>query len=123
MMMITKTILLRYVSFLLTCLCIQVSTEFIAPTELKYLWVTPIQISSLLGHSINVQNSTTTASDNNNSFTLTSSFINDLADLQWFHFQDFCEDKVTIASYRKKYDLHDDALLSDVFYFYQLEVF
>ena len=111
--------ILRHVTFLL--ICIQALTQFIAPTELKYLWVTPIQISSLVGHSENIRNSTTHSDDN--PFTLTSSFINDLADLQWFHFQDFCEDIAMTTSYRTKYDLHEDASLSDVFYFYQLEVF
>lgn len=93
-------------------------SQFIAPTELKYLWITPIQISSLIGHSSNVRNSTSI-----DPFTLTNSFISDLAELQWFHFQDFCSDNALLTSYKKKYDLHDDASLSDVFYFYQLDSF
>lgn len=110
--------LVYFLTIIFACINKVLTMKFVAPTELKYLWVTPIQISSLLGPSINVHNSTT-----NDPFTLTTSFINDLADLQWLYFNDFYDDTALVTSYKIKYDLHEDASISDIFYFYQIEMY
>ena len=95
---------------------------FDAPTDTRFMWITPLQISSLIGGSKNVV-ATNHLEQTSSQQLVTPSFFLDFAFLLKSHFDALIKNDTLVAQYRAKYDLHVDASSNDIFYFYQVETF
>jgi hypothetical protein len=87
------------------------------PGVLKNLWITPLQILSLTGGSHN------TFDDHISAPILSKKRIDQLKLNFMNSFENFRLNSSLINSYRLKYDIHEDASDSDIYFFYQRDSF
>lgn len=103
----------------IVCGIVQIAQMHALPSVMHQMWITPIQTFSLTGHSINVP----TNGKPNLSEALPPAFFNEMSSILVNLFSLFSADQVLVNQYRVRHNLHEDASPSDVFFFYQRDLF
>jgi hypothetical protein len=100
----------------------QRSYSDLGPSLVRQMWTTPVIVTSLIGGSRNAQHT-----DEYNrvrghlkpNSVITKSFLDKFSESVMNDFNSFRANRTRVNHYKAMFDLHDDALDSDIYFFYQ----